>query len=127
MIDHAADWVAIEAALRRTEASENRKDMDALMAEITEDAVLHFCDQATIQGKPGWRESYQGFFKTGFVATRITTLGREIAASGDLAWEHGTFVSEFEKPPGRVLAEGKYLGVWKKVGGEWKTAAVCIT
>jgi ketosteroid isomerase-like protein len=127
MIDIEAENLALDQALRRTEKSENDRNLDALLEEITEGAVLHFCGEESIQGVEGWRKSYEDFFKSGFIATHITSLGREIAACGDMAWEHGSFFSEFENPGGRTRVEGKYLGVFSKVDGAWKTAALSIS
>jgi|SoiMethySBSTD1v2_1073268.scaffolds.fasta_scaffold201731_3 ketosteroid isomerase-like protein len=48
----------------------------------------------------------------------------EIADAGDMAYEVGTYDVKFnskERGPGE--ATGNYVTVWKKVGGEWKTAA----
>jgi hypothetical protein len=44
-----------------------------------------------------------------------------------MAWEYGSYVSEFEGPEGRSKLEGKYLGIMKKVEGKWKSAAVSIS
>jgi ketosteroid isomerase-like protein len=48
----------------------------------------------------------------------------EVAEAGDMAYEVGTYDVKFnskERGPGE--ASGNYVTVWKKTGGEWKTAA----
>ena len=62
-----------------------------------------------------------------FVSTSITTLGTEVSASGDMAWQYGTHVNELEGPDGRIKQAGKWLSVLKKVDGKWKTAAISIS
>ena len=49
----------------------------------------------------------------------------EIADAGDMAYEVGTYKVSWEEPKNRARgdASGNYVTVWKKVGGEWKTAA----
>ena len=127
MVNVEAEKIEIEKVLKRVEDAENRKDIDAMFEEMTEDSILQKCGAPQIQGLDAWREDYEQFFKSGFISTSITCLGREVSASGDMAWEYGSFASEFEGPGGRTQSEGKYLGVLKKVDGKWKSAAVCIS
>ena len=48
----------------------------------------------------------------------------EVAASGDMAYELGTYQVKWQsKERGAGGASGNYVTVWRKVGGEWKTAA----
>ncbi len=53
-----------------------------------------------------------------FRPTRI-----DVAASGDLATDIGTYDLTFSGESGRVRDEGKYVVVWKKINGEWKVLA----
>lgn len=47
----------------------------------------------------------------------------EGAESGDLAYEIGTYALGFDKDGKRVEDRGKYVVVWKRLGGAWKAAA----
>jgi ketosteroid isomerase-like protein len=48
----------------------------------------------------------------------------EVGNAGDLAYEVGTYKVKWDsKERGPGEASGNYVTVWKKVGGEWKTAA----
>jgi uncharacterized protein (TIGR02246 family) len=49
----------------------------------------------------------------------------EVADAGDMAYEVGTYKVSWDKPRGRGKGKGagNYVTVWKKEGGEWKTAA----
>jgi ketosteroid isomerase-like protein len=127
MVNVEAEKIEIEKVLKRVEDAENRRDLDAMFEEMTEDSILHKCRTPQIQGLDAWKEDYERFFKSGFISTSITCLGREVSASGDMAWEYGSFVSEFEGPGGRTRSEGKYLGIMRKVDGRWKSAAVSIS
>ena len=62
----------------------------------------------------------------GLVSLQSTTTDVEVAASGDLAVDHGVNNITFNTPQGEVKDTGKYLAVWKKVDGQWKLAAISI-
>ena len=79
-----------------------------------------------IKGQEAVRQRYHGFFET-FVSTHITSQQIHVSSSGDMAWDYGVYVNEYEGPDGRIKEEGKYLGVYHKVAGKWKGAAFCIT
>ncbi len=53
-----------------------------------------------------------------FGANRI-----EVSSSGDMAYDYGWYTFAFDTDKGRVTDKGKYIVVWKKVGGAWKVAA----
>ena len=46
----------------------------------------------------------------------------EVAASGDLAYDQGTYTLSFDGAKGRIEDRGKYVVVWKKEDGEWRAA-----
>jgi hypothetical protein len=53
----------------------------------------------------------------------------EVAASGDMAWEfsYGKLDYDVDETPLRhVTIDQGILRVWKKVGGQWKRAAVFL-
>jgi len=58
-------------------------------------------------------------FALKFASTKI-----EVARSGDLAYEIGTYELTGNDAKGRPqTAKGKYVVVWKKQAGSWKAAA----
>jgi uncharacterized protein (TIGR02246 family) len=126
MMDSQAEKVEIERMIDRVEAAENRHDVDAMLEEMIDDPLLHLCGFPPVQGQDAVRQLYHGFFQT-FVSTRITSQRIQVSASGDMAWDCGAYVNEYEGPAGRTTEEGKYLGVYHKVDGRWKGAVFCIT
>lgn len=126
MVNVEAEKIEIQRLLKRIEDAENRQDVDAMFEDMTDDAILQKCGAPQIQGIDAWRQDYEKFFET-FISTSIRSLGIEVSSSGDMAWDYGVFVSEFEGPGGRTKVEGKYLGVYKKVDGKWKGVAVSIS
>jgi len=126
MFDIEAEKKEIERIIKEIEAAENRKDLDKMFEFLTDDAILQKPNTPQIQGLDAWRNDYEIFFQT-FVSTSIRSLYIEVSSSGDMAWNYGSFVSEDKRPEGNIKGEGKYLGVYKKVDGKWKTAAISIS
>lgn len=56
--------------------------------------------------------------KLTFASTQLT-----VSNSGDMAYDVGAYELSFDDDKGMVKDIGKYVTVWKKVGGEWKVAA----
>lgn len=56
------------------------------------------------------------------VSLRWEPLRADIAASGDLGWTTGTWVSEGPDPEGgTVRSEGRYVTIWRRqADGSWK-------
>lgn len=121
-----SETLAIEEVLRRVEVAENRHDIDGMLAEMIDEPLLHLCGMPPVQGHEAIRQVYQGFFET-FIGTTIVSQHIHLAAAGDMAWEQGSYVNEFQSPDGRVREAGKYLGIYHKIDGQWKAAAFCIT
>jgi uncharacterized protein (TIGR02246 family) len=126
MVKIEAEKIEIKKTMEKVVAAENRHDVEGMLKDMTDDAIFHVCGVPQVQGRDAVRALYGKFFET-FVSTNVTTLEVEVASSGDFAWEIGAYVNQFEGPDGRTQEEGKYLGVWKKVNGKWKTAAISIS
>jgi ketosteroid isomerase-like protein len=126
MIDIQAEKAEIERMIERVEAAENRHDVDAMLEDMIDDPLLHLCGVPPVQGQDAVRQLYHGFFEI-FVSTHITSQRIHISASGDVAWDQGSYVNELRGPDGHTQEEGKYLGVYHKVDGKWKGAVFCIT
>ena len=120
------DKKEIEQMLKRVEAAENRHDVDAMLEEMIDDPLLHLCGVPPVKGQDAVRQVYREFFKT-FVSTNITSQQIYVSSSGDMAWEYGAYVNEFQSSDGRINEAGKYLGIYHKVDGKWVAAAYCIT
>ena len=126
MIDIQAEKLEIARMIKRVEAAENRHDVDAMLEDMIDDPLLHLCGFPPVKGQDAVRKLYHGFFET-FVSTNITSQQIHVSSSGEMAWDYGVYVNEYEGPDGRIKEEGKYLGVYHKVDGTWKGAAFCIS
>jgi uncharacterized protein (TIGR02246 family) len=126
MVTIQTEKLEIEQLIKRIEVAENRHDVDAMLEEMIDDPLLHVCGVPPVKGQDALRQLYREFFKT-FVSTNITSQQIYVSSSGDMAWEYGAYVNEFQGPDGRINEAGKYLGIYHKVDGKWKGAAYCIT
>ncbi len=65
-------------------------------------------------------EAWKGIMSLPNVSLNFRPTRIDVAASGDLATDVGTYDLAFSGEDGRVRDEGNYVVVWKKINGEWK-------
>jgi uncharacterized protein (TIGR02246 family) len=105
-------WVAAVAA----------KDVERTRAFYAPDAVFMAPNAPTASGdalRAAWAQML------GMPNLALTFSPTQVRVSGDgtMAYDVGTYSFAFDGPHGRVQDQGKYLVVWRKVGGQWKAAA----
>ncbi len=89
------------------------KDLDAMTANYAPDAVILAPNSPMVSGRDNIRSFFQEM--SGMMDTFTFGLTR-FDASGDLAYEIGTYAGSF----GGVADKGKYATVWKKqADGKW--------
>jgi uncharacterized protein (TIGR02246 family) len=126
-VDLAAEEQAIRTQGEQLLAREQAKDADGALTFYTDDAVALMPGAAAVTTKDALRSLYQEFFTTAGMTSLQSTVGDiDVAASGDLAVEHGVNVITFTTPQGEMTDTGKYLVVWKKVDGQWKVARISV-
>jgi uncharacterized protein (TIGR02246 family) len=108
----AADWAAAAAA----------RDLEKSLSYYAADAEMMPPNAPAATTPEARREVWKALIATpGDI--KITTTKVEVAMSGDLAFETGTYsftTADKKKQP--VVATGKYTVVWKKVAGKWVVA-----
>lgn len=115
----AADEAAIRAASREWNQAEAAKDLDKCVSFYTEDGERFATGSPLIRGAAALRKEWASYLAAPGSFTWATSKV-EVARSGDLAYETGTFAS---KTP-TATTNGKYVLVWKKQNdGKWKVAA----
>lgn len=98
------------------EAAFRRRDVAALVALYTDDAVLVPPDAPTMRGK----QAIGQFWSAGFDVLRAARLRSEqIFAEGDTATDLG--VAELDTIDGPATV--RYIAVWKRSDGQWLMAA----
>lgn len=118
-----------EAAIRanndRFEQAVLASDSVAIAGLYTEDAVVLPPNMPKSVGRAEIQSTFGGMM----AATPITSIELETeevttAGSGDLAYEVGRYQIAGTAPDGTTWRDsGKYLVVWRNVGGEWMLAA----
>jgi len=98
-------------------AAYNAKDAAKLAGLYTEDAVFMAPNQPMAKGRAAIEAQFKREFQQGF--TNLKLMPMESAISGAQAFEAGT--ATVTAPGGRT-ENGKYLVVFKQVGGAWKIA-----
>jgi ketosteroid isomerase-like protein len=121
--DLAAEERAIRAADAQWLKASQAKDAAGEAAVIASDAMVYRANENPIAGPAAFQAYAEKTYKEnpkmsgGWTTDKIT-----VAASGDMAVQTGTYNLEGLGPKGDVKDAGKFVTVWKKVGGAWKVA-----
>ncbi|HET6343144.1 MAG TPA: SgcJ/EcaC family oxidoreductase [Gemmatimonadota bacterium] len=124
--DAATVRAEIEAISDRFEQAMLAEDAATLGTFYTDDAVLLPPGAPRAEGPAAIEAMFASWFEQipapeGFT---LTTDDLQLAGSGDIAYEVGTYTSRGTSPEGEAYDEtGKFVVVWKNVDGEWKVAA----
>lgn len=117
---------ADEAAIRSASADWSRaaeaKDIDKAVSYYADDAVEFVDKGELLKGKDSIRTSWRQLLAPSAPRLTFSTTFVEIARSGDLAYEYGTYNLAIAGEKGKNNDEkGKYVVVWKKQSnGSWK-------
>jgi uncharacterized protein (TIGR02246 family) len=127
-VDHPAEEAAVRASIEQLIEAEHARDIGAIMAFWTEDAVLHPPGAPEIRGRAAIRAMYEEVFDGDMLKDfSAEPLQVEVSMAGDIAYEIGTNEAIFPTPGGDMRNPGKYLTVWKKVDDQWLIAAISFS
>ena len=107
---------AVEAGNKQFVDHFGKGDAAGVAALYTDDAQVLPPNGEPVTGQAGIQKFWQGVMTSGVKGAKLTTV--EAAAAADTAWEVGRY--ELSGADGKVLDGGKYVVVWKRVGGRWK-------
>ena len=120
----------IEAAVRARSSEvaglEAARDYQTAITYFADDVIVQLADAPQIRGREPLLEIYETVLAS-TVEFEGTTTDVVAAASGDLAYEYGVNRFVFDTPDGRLEVIGKYLGVWRKIDGEWYITAIAAS
>jgi len=119
-VDLSAESNAIRQLDREWVAAVADKDAEALAAFYAPDGVLMNANAPAVVGRDAIREWFEAALQSPNLIYDFTPELIEVAASGDLAYDRGTYRLTMDSPQGRIEDEGKYVAVWKKIGNDWK-------
>lgn len=110
-----ADWAKFAAA----------KDLDKCMSYYLDDAVMFSPGAPAVLGKDNIRKVVQQMISAPSVQMTFSDQTVEVARSGDLAVDRGSYKSVVTDKKGKESTSGgKFVLVWKKqADGSWKIAA----
>jgi ketosteroid isomerase-like protein len=108
--------------------AEQQRDLDAAMAFVAPHAVFQPPGLPPIVGHEAVRRFYdQQWFTLPYVEISGEPDTVVVASSGDLAYFDGRSHLVLEISGEQVVSRGKYLGVWQRIEGQWRLAAISWT
>ena len=107
---------AIEAADEKFMAAFNRGDAAALADLYTENGQLLPTGSDFVTGKAAIQAFWQGAMDMGIKSARLEIV--EAEGHGDTAIEISKYTLSGDA--GKIMDRGKYVVIWKQVGGQWK-------
>ncbi len=117
-----------EALIRRIDALWSKaaqdKDLEGAVYPYAGDASMLPFGAPIATGSDAIRKTWAALMaKPGYSLTFVPTK-INVASSGDMAWEIGTFALTVNDAQGQPMEiPGKYVVAWRKVGPTWKVAA----
>lgn len=121
-VDPATVESAIHAINRQMEQAVASRNVDAIVALYATDAVFMPPNTAALRGHAAIRGNWAEAVNLPNASLRLTPTRIDVAASGDLATDVGTYTFSFTGDQGSVTDRGKYMVRFAKVGTEWKIA-----
>ncbi len=121
----AADEQAIRAATVEWDKASQAKDLEKFLSFYAEETAVFPQGMPIATGPAAIRETLAKLFEMPGFALSIATGKVDVAKSGDLAYEAGTYQLTLNDAKGNPVATpGKYVVVWKKqIDGSWKAVA----
>jgi|tagenome__1003787_1003787.scaffolds.fasta_scaffold18826875_1 uncharacterized protein (TIGR02246 family) len=108
----------IEALGKAYSAAENNRDMSAVLALYTDDAVW-MPEGPALYGKEAIRGFFDGLFKANLSNSVITV--RQVRAMGDMAWGVGDWSNDGPGPNNNIQHYHGHWGiVYARSGNTWK-------
>jgi ketosteroid isomerase-like protein len=102
------------------------RDADRTAAFFADDAVLHIAGMPAIGGRAAVRAFYGNMF--GFLAETAAVPGAlDLSAAGDMAYGYGSTRNTFSGPQGSSTYAGKYVLVWRRIGGDWRILLYAVS
>jgi len=117
----AADAPALAQVSQDWARAWQSKDLDAVLALYTSDAVFMDSDGSRIAGQPALKRFFATVLKQYSAQPRLRSI--DAFASGDLAYDWGDYseiVTPVANPAGAIETHGTYLVILRRIGERWK-------
>ena len=121
--DAAAEEAAIRGEVARWQGLVKAKDAAAIAELYTEDGAVMPANAPIGKGRAAIQQTWAAMLATPAFDLTFSPEQIVVASSGDMALDRGTY--RLTVAPGGTAQtdNGKYVVVWRKVGGTWKAAA----
>jgi len=96
------------------------RNIDACTTFYAPDAVEMLANAPIVEGSEAIYEWFADWIFDTTVTNTFQSDVIEVASSGDLAYERGTWHFVMDTEEGPIEDYGKYVVVWKKIDGDWK-------
>jgi uncharacterized protein (TIGR02246 family) len=118
----AADEAALRGIIKDWAAAAQAKDAAKFVSLYADDAVVMMAGAPDIRGIAAIREGIPAMMQDPAFALSFEADTVEVARSGDLAYETGTYSMTMTGPDKKAATEkGHYVVVWRKgADGTWK-------
>ena len=124
--DPAADEQAIRSQVARWHDLIKAKDAAGIAQLYTEDGAFMPANAAIAKGRDAIEQNWAAMIAIPGFELDISPEQIIVSSSGDMALDRGAYRLAMAPEGGEVIDTGKYVVVWRKVGGEWKAAADII-
>ncbi len=122
-IDAGADEQAIRGQVDRWLQLVKAKDAAGIAALYAEDGAVMPPNAPIGKGRAAIQQTWASMMQTpGFDLTFVPEQ-IIVSSSGDMALDRGTYRLAVAPNGSSQTDTGKYVVVWRKIGGEWKVAA----
>lgn len=121
--DTAAAESAIGAVNQRWLELIRNKDSAGIAQLYAEDGAVMPANEKAAVGRQAIGEWWSRSMQTPGFDLTFSTDQLVLSKSGDMALDRGTYRLAATPPQGAINDTGKYVVVWRKIGGEWKVAA----
>ena len=119
-VNVASEDAAIRAINRQMEQAVASKNVDAIAQLYAMDAVFMVPNMPAARGQAAIRDTWAQALAGANTRLSLSPTDIDIASSGELATDVGTYVFTFSGDQGTVTDRGKYMVKFRKAGTEWK-------
>jgi len=122
-VDTGADEQAIRGQIDRWLQLVKAKDAAGVAALYADDGAVMPPGAPIGKGHDAIQKTWAGMLATPGFDLSFTPEQIIVSSSGDMALDRGTYKLAMSPGGKPVNDTGKYVVVWRKIGGEWKAAA----
>ena len=122
-VDPGADERAIRGHVDRWLQLIKAKDAAGIAGLYAEDGAVMPPNAPIGKGRTAIQQTWASMMQTPGFGLTIVPEQILVSSSGDMALDRGTYSLKFAQGGVTQTDTGKYVVVWRKIGGEWKAAA----